>query len=106
MSENQYSAGVRDYRETYWEPDYTPKETDLLACFKIVAQAGVSREEAAAAVVAESSTGIWTTVWTDLIIDLTKYNNTPYALAHVTTNWDANLEDIKPERTDSNYWYL
>ena len=29
-----YSAGVKEYRETYWTPDYTVKETDLLACFQ------------------------------------------------------------------------
>jgi ribulose 1,5-bisphosphate carboxylase large subunit-like protein len=65
-----YKAGVKEYRETYWMPNYTPKATDLLACFKITPQAGVPREEAAAAVAAESSTGTWTTVWTDLT-DLT-----------------------------------
>ena len=31
----KYDAGVKEYRETYWMPDYTPKDTDLLACFKI-----------------------------------------------------------------------
>ena len=46
----KYDAGVKDYRETYWMPDYTPKDTDILACFKITAQPGVPREEAAAAV--------------------------------------------------------
>lgn len=49
------SAGVKEYRETWWLPDYTPKDTDILACFKITLQPGVSREEAAAAVAAESS---------------------------------------------------
>ena len=44
-----YNAGVKEYRETYWMPDYTPKETDLLACFKITPQDGVPREEVAAA---------------------------------------------------------
>ncbi|HET9043094.1 MAG TPA: hypothetical protein VFN70_08100, partial [Burkholderiales bacterium] len=42
-----YSAGVKEYRHTYWEPDYQVKDTDLLACFKITPQAGVPREEAA-----------------------------------------------------------
>ena len=56
-----YKAGVKEYRETYWMPEYTPNETDILACFKITPQAGVPREEAAAAVAAESSTGTWTT---------------------------------------------
>ena len=45
-----YDAGVKDYRETYWMPDYEPSATDLLACFKITPQPGVPREEAAAAV--------------------------------------------------------
>ena len=89
MSENQYSAGVRDYRETYWEPDYTPKETDLLACFKIVAQAGVPREEAAAAVAAESSTGTWTTVWTDLLTDLDYYKGRAYSIEDVSGDENA-----------------
>jgi len=62
-----YSAGVKAYRQTYWEPDYRLRDTDLLACFKITPQPGVEREEAAAAVAAESSTGTWTTVWTDLL---------------------------------------
>ena len=46
----KYDAGVKEYRETYWMPDYTPKDTDILACFKITPQPGVPREEAAAAV--------------------------------------------------------
>ena len=46
----QYNAGVQDYRQTYWQPDYVPLDTDLLACFKITPQPGIDREEAAAAV--------------------------------------------------------
>ena len=69
----KYDAGVKDYRSTYWEPDYKVKETDILAVFKVIPQAGVPREEAAAAVAAESSTGTWTTVWTDLLTDLDHY---------------------------------
>lgn len=84
MLVNQYSAGVKDYRETYWDPNYKPKGTDLLACFKIVAQDGVSREEAAAAVAAESSTGTWTTVWTDLLTDLDYYKGRAYSLEDVS----------------------
>lgn len=65
-----YNADVKEYRATYWMPDYTPKDTDILACLKITPQAGVPREEVAAAVAAESSTGTWTTLWTDLLTDL------------------------------------
>ena len=50
MATKSYSAGVKDYRETYWMPEYTPLDTDLLACFKITPQPGIDREEAAAAV--------------------------------------------------------
>lgn len=52
MAVKSYSAGVKEYRETYWDPDYTPKETDILACFKVTPQPGVPREEVAAAVAA------------------------------------------------------
>ncbi len=55
MSSKNYVAGVKAYQETYWCPDHVPNDTDLLACFKIVAQPGVPREEAAAAVAAETS---------------------------------------------------
>jgi ribulose-bisphosphate carboxylase large chain len=78
-----YSAGVKDYRQTYWEPDYQVKDTDLLACFKITPQSGVAREEAAAAVAAESSTGTWTTVWTDLLTDLEHYKGRAYRIEDV-----------------------
>ena len=43
MSKDQgksYSAGVKEYRETYWMPEYVPKDTDFLACFKITPQEG------------------------------------------------------------------
>ena len=33
-----YNAGVKQYRDIYWEPDYTVKETDIVACFKITPQ--------------------------------------------------------------------
>ena len=83
MAVKSYSAGVKEYRETYWMPDYTPKDTDLLACFKITPQPGVPREEVAAAVAAESSTGTWTTVWTDLLTDLDYYKGRAYAIEDV-----------------------
>ena len=83
MAVKSYNAGVKEYRETYWMPDYTPKDTDILACFKITPQAGVPREEVAAAVAAESSTGTWTTVWTDLLTDLDYYKGRAYAIEDV-----------------------
>ncbi len=79
----KYEAGVKEYRETYWDPDYTPRDSDILACFKVVPQPGVPREEAAAAVCAESSTATWTTVWTDLLTDLDYYKGRAYAIEDV-----------------------
>jgi len=83
VSVKTYSAGVKEYRDFYWEPDYVPKDSDILACFKITAQNGISREEAAAAVAAESSTGTWTTVWTDLLTDLDYYKGRAYRIESV-----------------------
>ena len=48
----KYDAGVKEYRDTYWTPDYVPLDTDLLACFKCTGQEGVPKEEVAAAVAA------------------------------------------------------
>ena len=84
-----YTAGVKEYRETYWMPEYVPTATDFLACFKIIPQEGVPREEAAAAVAAESSTGTWTTVWTDLLTDLDYYKGRAYAIEDVPGNDEA-----------------
>ncbi len=83
MSAKKYDAGVKEYRETYWDPDYAPNDTDLLACFKVTPQPGVPREEVAAAVAAESSTGTWTTVWTDLLTDLEYYKGRAYRIEDV-----------------------
>ena len=52
----RYAAGVMKYREMgYWQPDYTPKDTDIIALFRITPQPGVEPEEAAAAVAGPSS---------------------------------------------------
>jgi len=89
MASKTYDAGVKAYAETYWTPDYTPRDTDLLACFKVRAQDGVPREEAAAAVAAESSTGTWTTVWTDLLTDLDYYKGRAYRIEQVPGDEDS-----------------
>ena len=83
MAAKNYNAGVKEYRQTYWTPEYTPLDTDILACFKITPQAGVDREEVAAAVAAESSTGTWTTVWTDLLTDMDYYKGRAYRIEDV-----------------------
>jgi hypothetical protein len=88
MAVKTYQAGVKEYRETYWDPNYTPADSDLLAVFKITPQPGVPREEAAAAVAAESSTGTWTTVWTDLLTDLDYYKGRAYRIEDVPGHED------------------
>ena len=83
MATKTYDAGVKDYAQMYWTPDYVPLDTDLLACFKVTPQEGVPREEAAAAVAAESSTGTWTTVWSDLLTDIEFYKGRAYRIEDV-----------------------
>jgi ribulose-bisphosphate carboxylase large chain len=78
-----FDAGVRAYREKYYDTSYTPRETDTLAAFRVTPQAGVPPEEAGAAVAAESSTGTWTTVWSDLLTNLERYNARCYRMEPV-----------------------
>ncbi len=83
-----YRAGVHDYREAYYDPGYRPKDTDVLAAFRVTPQPDVPSEEAAAAVAAESSTGTWTTVWSDLLTDMERYRGRCYAIVSVEGNPD------------------
>ena len=62
----RWSAGVMPYAQIgYYDADYVPRDTDVLAAFRIAPQPGVPPEEAGAAVAVESSTATWTVVWTD-----------------------------------------
>lgn len=71
---DRYKAGVLEYRKMgYWVPDYEPKDTDMLALFRVTPQEGVDPIEAAAAVAGESSTATWTVVWTDRLTAAEKY---------------------------------
>src|SRR5580693_9167643 len=66
MAADRWNAGVIPYAEMgYYDADYVPRDTDLLAAFRITPQPGVPPEEAGAAVAGESSTATWTVVWTD-----------------------------------------
>ncbi|HEY6484385.1 MAG TPA: form I ribulose bisphosphate carboxylase large subunit [Steroidobacteraceae bacterium] len=70
----RYQAGVRKYAQMgYWDSGYEPRETDLLALFRITPQEGVDPIEAAAAVAGESSTATWTVVWTDRLTACDRY---------------------------------
>src|SRR5271165_1042963 len=71
---DRYKAGVMEYKKMgYWEPDYEPKDTDVIVLFRVTPQDGVDPIEAAAAVAGESSTATWTVVWTDRLTACEKY---------------------------------
>lgn len=80
----RFEAGVKEYREMYWTPGHEPADTDILACFRMTPQREVAPEEAAAAVAAESSTGTWTSVWTDHLTTLERYQARVYDLEPVS----------------------
>jgi ribulose-bisphosphate carboxylase large chain len=75
----RYKTGVIEYKRMgYWDADYVPKPTDILALFRITAQDGVDPVEAAAAVAGESSTATWTVCWTDRLTAKEKYRAKAY----------------------------
>ena len=68
IKSDRYESGVIPYaRMGYWDANYSIKETDVLALFRVTPQPGVDPVEAAAAIAGESSTATWTVVWTDLL---------------------------------------
>ena len=80
----RYRAGVLKYAQMgYWDSGYKPKETDVLAMFRITPQDGVDPNEAAAAVAGESSTATWTVVWTDRLTACDRYRAKAYKVEPV-----------------------
>ena len=41
MTQSGFKAGVKDYRLTYYTPDYQVQATDILAAFRMTPQPGV-----------------------------------------------------------------
>jgi len=81
---DRWASGVTPYAEMgYYDADYTPKDTDILAAFRITPQPGVDPIEAAAAVAGESSTATWTVVWTDRLTDHEHYQAKAYEVTAV-----------------------
>ena len=81
---SRWSAGVTPYAEMgYYNPDYEPKASDILAAFRVTPQPGVEPVEAAAAVAGESSTATWTVVWTDRLTDHRNYQAKAYSVEPV-----------------------
>ncbi len=83
-SKKRYKAGVLKYAQMgYWDADYEPKDTDVLALFRVTPQEGVDPIEAAAAVAGESSTATWTVVWTDRLTACETYRAKAYKVEPV-----------------------
>jgi len=83
-TKSRWDSGVTPYAEMgYWNPDYEPKDTDVLCAFRITPQEGVDAIEAAAAVAGESSTATWTVVWTDRLTSYEHYQAKAYSVEEV-----------------------
>ncbi|MDV3220605.1 form I ribulose bisphosphate carboxylase large subunit [Intrasporangium sp.] len=83
-SPQRWDPGVQSYAGMgYWNPDYVPKDTDVLAVFRVTPQDGVDPIEAAAAVAGESSTATWTVVWTDRLTANSHYQAKAYRCEEV-----------------------
>src|SRR6187551_2814184 len=81
---SRWTAGVTPYAQMgYWDPDYEPKDTDVLCAFRVTPQDGVDAIEAAAAVAGESSTATWTVVWTDRLTPYEHYQAKAYRVDDV-----------------------
>ncbi len=77
----RYKSGVLKYAQMgYWDGDYVPKDTDILALFRMTPQEGVDPIECAAAVAGESSTATWTVVWTDRLTAADQYRAKAYRI--------------------------
>ncbi len=93
--EKRWGAGVIPYATMgYYEPDYVPADSDVLAAFRITPQKGVDPEEAGAAVAGESSTATWTVVWTDRLTAYEKYQAKCYKIEPVPGNPDQHIAFI------------
>jgi len=84
VEQSRWKSGVIPYKKMgYWQPDYKPKETDILCAFRFTPQEGVEADEAAAAIAGESSTATWTVVWTDRLTSFEDYQAKAYRVVPV-----------------------
>jgi len=89
IKSDRYESGVIPYAKMgYWDANYSVKDTDVLALFRITPQPGVDPVEAAAAVAGESSTATWTVVWTDLLTACDVYRAKAYRVDPVPSASD------------------
>ena len=81
---DRWDPGVQSYAGMgYYNADYVPKDTDILAVFRFAPQDGVDAIEAAAAIAGESSTATWTVVWTDRLTANSHYQAKAYDVQEV-----------------------
>ncbi|MGI8427351.1 MAG: form I ribulose bisphosphate carboxylase large subunit [Actinomycetota bacterium] len=110
----RWLSGVIPYKEMgYWQPDYVPNDTDIIAAFRLTPQQGVDPVEAGAAVAGESSTATWTVVWTDRLtaydnyqgkcykVDPVPNSNPPQYIAYIAYKLDLFEEGSIPNLTSS-----
>ena len=86
----------------YWDPDYEPKDTDVLCAFRITPQDGVDAIEAAAAVAGESSTATWTVVWTDRLTPYEHYQAKAYRVDEVPGHARGSTSPTSPTTSTSS----
>src|ERR1700736_4835024 len=85
LEQSRWKSGVIPYKKMgYWQPDYKPKEADILCAFRFTPQEGVEADEAAAAIAGESSTATWTVVWTDRLTSFEDYQAKAYRVVPVS----------------------
>src|SRR5262249_17172541 len=83
-SKRRYKPGVLKYAQMgYWDADYEPKDTDVLALFRVTPQEGVDPIQPPSPVPPESSTATWTVVWTDRLTACETYRAKAYRVEPV-----------------------
>ncbi|KAF9589206.1 hypothetical protein IFM89_019715 [Coptis chinensis] len=68
---------MTNYKLTYYTPQYTPKDTDTLAAFRVTPQPGVPLEEAGLRG-CPNLLRTWTTMWTDGLTKIDRYKGRCY----------------------------
>jgi ribulose 1,5-bisphosphate carboxylase large subunit-like protein len=76
-----FKAGVKDYKLTYYTPEYETKDTDILAAFRVTIF--TSQNASSARLVKLASSGIKSTYYVCIYLNLENSNSTK--IIHPTT---------------------
>ncbi|KAK4342649.1 hypothetical protein RND71_038465 [Anisodus tanguticus] len=83
------NTGVKEYKLTYYTPEYQTKDTDILAAFRVTPQPGVPPKEAGAAVGLPNLLLVHgQAVWTDGLTRLDRYKGRCYRIERVVGEKD------------------